>query len=82
MGMSHGNAETYPRMADVLGFVRPEEIEAVAKAVLTIHRDFGDRTNRKHARLKYVVEERGADWTREETENAARAIKLGPAQSV
>ena len=65
MGMSHGNAETYPRMADVLGFLTPEHVEAVAKAVLTIHRDFGDRTNRKHARLKYVVAERGVDWTRE-----------------
>jgi sulfite reductase (NADPH) hemoprotein beta-component len=68
MGMSHGNSETYPRMASVLGFCTPEQIESVAKAVLTIHRDFGDRTNRKHARLKYVVEERGADWTREELE--------------
>ena len=79
MGMSHGNAETYPRMASVLGFFTPEHIEAVAKAVLTIHRDFGDRTNRKHARLKYVVEERGADWTREEVERRA-GIKLAPAK--
>ena len=38
------------------------EIIEVGKAVLTIHRDFGDRTNRKHARLKYVVEERGTAW--------------------
>jgi sulfite reductase (NADPH) hemoprotein beta-component len=79
MGMSHGNAETYPRLADVLGFLTPEHIESVAKAVLTIHRDFGDRTNRKHARLKYVVEERGADWTREEVERRA-GIKLAPAK--
>jgi sulfite reductase (NADPH) hemoprotein beta-component len=79
MGMSHGNAETYPRMADVLGFTTPEHIEAIAKAVLTIHRDFGDRVNRKHARLKYVVEERGADWTREELERRA-GIKLEPAR--
>ncbi|HVK59249.1 MAG TPA: sulfite reductase, partial [Candidatus Kapabacteria bacterium] len=79
MGMSHGNAETYPRMASVLGFFTPEHIEAVAKAVLTIHRDFGDRTNRKHARLKYVVEERGDDWTREELERRA-GIKLAPAK--
>jgi sulfite reductase (NADPH) hemoprotein beta-component len=79
MGLSHGNAETYPRMADVLGFTTPETVEAVAKAVLTIHRDFGDRTNRKHARLKYVVEERGADWTREELERRA-GLKLAPAK--
>jgi sulfite reductase (NADPH) hemoprotein beta-component len=79
MGMSHGNSETYPRMASVLGFFTPEHIESVAKAVLTIHRDFGDRTNRKHARLKYVVEERGAEWTREETERRA-GIKLDAAR--
>ncbi len=79
MGMSHGNAETYPRLADVLGFHAPEHVEAVAKAVLTVHRDFGDRTNRKHARLKYVVAERGADWMREEVERRA-GIKLAPAK--
>ncbi|HTG44420.1 MAG TPA: NADPH-dependent assimilatory sulfite reductase hemoprotein subunit [Verrucomicrobiae bacterium] len=79
MGMSHGNAETFPRMADVLGFTTPEHVEAIAKAVLTIHRDYGDRVNRKHARLKYVVEERGADWTREELERRA-GIKLAPAK--
>src|SRR5438477_2603360 len=78
MGMSHGNAETFPRLADVLGFLAPEHLEAVTKAVLTIHRDFGDRTNRKHARLKYVLEERGADWCRAEVEKRA-GIKLAPA---
>jgi sulfite reductase (NADPH) hemoprotein beta-component len=75
LGMSHGNAETFPRMADVIGFHRPEHVEAVAKAVLTIHRDFGDRTNRKHARLKYVLEDRGAPWFREEVERRV-GIKL------
>jgi sulfite reductase (NADPH) hemoprotein beta-component len=74
MGMSHGNAETFPRLADVLGFVRPEQLEAAAKAVLTIHRDFGDRTNRKHARLKYVLEEKGAKWCRLEVEKRLGAV--------
>jgi sulfite reductase (NADPH) hemoprotein beta-component len=68
LGMSHGNAQTFPRLADAIGFFTPERLEAVAKAVLTIHRDFGDRTNRKHARLKYVLEERGAGWFRTELE--------------
>jgi sulfite reductase (NADPH) hemoprotein beta-component len=71
MGRTHGNAETFPRLADVLGFLRPEHLEPVAKAVLTIHRDFGDRTNRKHARLKYVLEERGVKWARMEVEKRA-----------
>jgi sulfite reductase (NADPH) hemoprotein beta-component len=68
LGRSHGNEVTYPRLADVLGFFRPEHLVDVAKAVLTVHRDFGDRTDRKHARLKYVVAERGVDWTRAEIE--------------
>jgi sulfite reductase (NADPH) hemoprotein beta-component len=68
MGMSHGNAQTYPRLADVIGFITPEQVIETAKAVVTIHRDFGDRTNRKHARLKYVIAERGVPWFREELE--------------
>jgi sulfite reductase (NADPH) hemoprotein beta-component len=66
MGRSHGNVQTAPRLADVIGFVTPEHIIPIAQAVLTTFRDFGDRVNRKHARFKYVVEERGADWTRDE----------------
>jgi sulfite reductase (NADPH) hemoprotein beta-component len=68
MGMSHGNANTFPRLADVIGFFKPDQLLDVAKGVVTIHRDFGDRTNRKHARLKYVLEDRGADWFRTELE--------------
>jgi sulfite reductase (NADPH) hemoprotein beta-component len=79
MGRSHGNEATYPRLADVLGFLPREKVVEAAKAVLTIHRDFGDRTNRKHARLKYVVEERGVDWTRAEVEKRA-GFKLAPAR--
>jgi sulfite reductase (NADPH) hemoprotein beta-component len=62
LGRSHGNDATYTRLADVIGFITPDRVVEVAKAVLTIHRDFGDRTNRKHARLKYVVAERGVEW--------------------
>jgi sulfite reductase (NADPH) hemoprotein beta-component len=79
MGRSHGNEATYPRLADVIGFFKPDKLVDVAKAVLTIHRDFGDRTDRKHARLKYVVAERGADWTRAEVEKRA-GVKLEPAR--
>jgi sulfite reductase (NADPH) hemoprotein beta-component len=68
MGRSHGNVATFPRLADVIGFLPPEKVVDVAKAVLTIHRDFGDRGDRKHARLKYVLEDRGAQWFREEVQ--------------
>jgi len=70
--MSHGNSQTYPRLADVVGFIRPERVIETAKGVVTIHRDFGDRTNRKHARLKYVLAERGAPWFRQELQRRLR----------
>jgi len=79
MGRSHGNEATYPRLADVLGYFPADQVVEVAKAVLTIHRDFSDRTDRKHARLKYVVAERGVDWTRTELENRI-GFKLAPAK--
>jgi sulfite reductase (NADPH) hemoprotein beta-component len=71
MGRSHNQQETYPRLADVIGFFTPEHLEKVSQAVLTVHRDFGDRTNRKHARLKYVLEEKGVAWFREQVEERA-----------
>ncbi len=68
MGMSHGETQTYPRLADVLGFCTTEHVNAVAEAVVTTQRDFGDRTNRYHARLKYTIDDRGLDWFRSEVE--------------
>ena len=62
MGSTHGEAETFPRLGDVIGFVTPEEVLAAAEAVVTTQRDFGDRTNRRHARLKYTIEDRGLAW--------------------
>jgi len=66
MGMSHGEPDTYPRLAEALGFCMPGQVLAVAEAVLTAQRDFGDRTNRKHARLKYTIDDRGIQWLREQ----------------
>ena len=79
MGRSHGNEATYPRLADVIGFFTPDKIVDVAKAVLTIHRDFGDRTDRKHARLKYVVAERGVKFMQDEV-NRRAGLTLAPAK--
>ncbi len=80
MGRTHGNVTTYPRLADVIGFFKPQHIVDIAKAVLTVHRDFGDRTDRKHARLKYVVAERGVDFVRSEIEQRV-GFKLEPARA-
>ena len=79
LGRSHGNTQTYPRLADVIGFFTPDKVVEVAKAVLTIHRDFGDRTDRKHARLKYVVAERGVKFMQDEV-NSRAGITLAPAK--
>lgn len=75
MGASHGELATFPRLADVVGFLTPGQLLAVAEAVLTIQRDFGDRSNRKHARLKYTIADRGIDWfTSELTQRLGDAL--------
>ena len=81
MGMSHGNALTFPRLADVVGFITRDQLVAAAQAVVKVHRDFGDRTNRKHARLKYVLEEKGVDWFRGEMEQRL-GFQFQPARKV
>lgn len=66
MGMTHNNEETFPRLADVIAFIAPDQAVETVKGIVSIHRDFGDRANRKHARLKYVLHDRGVEWFREE----------------
>lgn len=62
MGSTHGNEKTYPRIADVIGFCKLEDVVDVAEKVLLVQRDFGDRTDRKHSRFKYTVDDRGPEW--------------------
>jgi sulfite reductase (NADPH) hemoprotein beta-component len=66
MGMTHGEPATYPRLADVIGFCPPDRLLAVTGHVLGIQRDYGDRSDRKHARLKYTIDDRGVDWFKSE----------------
>lgn len=66
LGMTHNKPETYPRLADPLGAVDPDSLIEAVKVVIGMHRDLGDRTDRKHARLKYVVEEMGIAAFRQE----------------
>jgi sulfite reductase (NADPH) hemoprotein beta-component len=79
MGMTHGEPETYPRTADVMGYCTPADALAIAEAVVTVQRDWGDRKNRKHARFKYTVEDRGLDAILTEVERRSGA-KLAPAR--
>jgi sulfite reductase (NADPH) hemoprotein beta-component len=77
LGMSHGNDDTFPRLADVIGFITPDQINKIGEAVLTTQRDYGDRTNRKHARLKYTIEDKGIAWFKGEVEKRS-GITLAP----
>lgn len=80
LGMSHGNEETFPRVADLLGFITRDQVNAIGHAVITTQRDFGDRTNRKHARLKYTIEDRGIVWFKQQVEERS-GITFGPARA-
>ena len=62
MGMTFGDEHTYPRLADVIGFIRPDEIVEVAETIIEIQRDYGNRLNRKNARLKYTIDVQGLPW--------------------
>jgi sulfite reductase (NADPH) hemoprotein beta-component len=68
MGMTHGEPQTYPRTADLLGFCTTEQVVQVAEAVLLVQRDHGDRVDRKHARLKYTIDTMGLGTFRAEVE--------------
>jgi sulfite reductase (NADPH) hemoprotein beta-component len=78
LSQTHGNPDTYPRLATVIGFVPAGEptLKAVYE-VLTIQRDYGNRSDRKLARLKYTVDKLGIDWWKEELEKRIN-FKLQP----
>lgn len=62
MGRTDNAPHTYPRLGDVIGFITPEHVLAVAEHTMTIQRDYGDRVDRHHARFKYTIDDRGLDW--------------------
>ncbi|MEK0082733.1 assimilatory sulfite reductase (NADPH) hemoprotein subunit [Benzoatithermus flavus] len=66
MGRADNEPGTYPRLADVAGFIRPDQVVRVAEEVVKIQRDYGDRVDRKHARFKYTIDDRGLDWFKDE----------------
>jgi sulfite reductase (NADPH) hemoprotein beta-component len=66
LGMTHGKTTTFPRVADDIGFCLPEQAVRVAEEIVKIQRDFGNRSDRRNARLKYTIEGRGVDWFKQE----------------
>lgn len=61
MGTTHNNTKTYPRTGSMFGFVAYDKVEEVCEKIMLVQRDNGDRKNRKHARLKYTVDDMGVD---------------------
>jgi sulfite reductase (ferredoxin) len=77
LGMTHTKPGTFPRLGDLLGFVPPEHALATVEAIVAVQRDHGDRGDRRHARLKYLIHDRGLAWFRREVE-AILPFRLAP----
>lgn len=69
MGMTHGDKETYPQLAKSIGYCTPDQLYDVAEKVITIQRDYGNRSVRKYARFKYTVDRLGLETVKAELEN-------------
>ncbi|MFL2859633.1 MAG: assimilatory sulfite reductase (NADPH) hemoprotein subunit [Pontiellaceae bacterium] len=72
MGCSHNTPGTYPQIGKELGFIKREDIRLISEAVVTSQRDFGDRTDRKKARLKYTIDKMGINEFKKEVENRSK----------
>lgn len=81
MGSTHGEVETFPRLADDFGFIKAEDTIKFAEAVMTVQRDWGNRSNRKRSRLKYTIVDHGFEAFKAEVEKRAR-VKFAPKREV
>ena len=79
MGRTENDPTTYPRLADVIGFVAKDDVIAATAAVMSVQRDYGNRLERHHARFKYTVDDKGIDWIKQEIE-ARLGHALAPAR--
>jgi len=66
LGMTHNKPATFPALGQPLAWVTSDQVVPMATAIVAIFRDWGDRENRKHARIKYLVAEKGIEWFRQE----------------
>jgi sulfite reductase (NADPH) hemoprotein beta-component len=80
MGATHGDAETYPRLGDVVGFIAAADVIAISEAVVTTQRDWGNRAVRKRARLKYTIDDHGLDAFKAEVERRS-GVSFAPARA-
>jgi sulfite reductase (ferredoxin) len=65
LGRTHNKEETFARVADEICYVAKDDVYDLVKAIVATQRDFGDRTDRRHARLKYLINDKGVQWFRE-----------------
>ncbi|WP_336771151.1 assimilatory sulfite reductase (NADPH) hemoprotein subunit [Paenibacillus sp. MMO-58] len=79
MGMTHGDTATYPQLAKVIGFVTPDQVLDLAEKVVTIQRDYGNRSVRKYARFKYTIDRHGLPWFIDELQDRL-GWELAPAR--
>lgn len=68
LSKTHGDDSTYSRLGTVIGYCDKDRIVDVCEKIVTVQRDYGDRSNRKHARLRYTIDDRGIAWFKEELE--------------
>jgi sulfite reductase (ferredoxin) len=68
LGRTHNKPETFPAVAVPMAYVEPDQLVKASQAVVSVQRDYGDRTNRRHARLKYLIADRGVAWFREQVQ--------------
>jgi sulfite reductase (ferredoxin) len=68
LGRTHNKDETFARVADPIGYVDKADVYDLAKAIVATQRDYGDRANRRHARMKYLIHDWGVDKFREVVE--------------
>ena len=69
MGRTHNKEETFARTADPLGYVDAEHVLDLVQAILALQRDYGDRNNRRHSRMKYLIHDQGIAWFKQELKN-------------
>ncbi len=78
MGRNHTKKDTYPRVATPLCFVLPDDLVETAIAIVSIQRDYGNRTDRQHSRFKYLLDERGLDWFSGELQHRLGRLLVAP----
>jgi len=81
MGRTDGVKRTYPRLANVVGFIPRDRLVATTDAVLSVQRDYGDRLERQRARFKYTIDDKGLDWIASEIERR-QGFSFEPAREV